>query len=81
MVREYTRVTVTKYTEEKLEKCTTFVKKGKMSMKKASRYFGVPYGTIRNKVNGWHSKFSGGQTALSQNLEKVTLQSSDRLTD
>ena len=80
MVREYTRVTVTKYTEEKLEKCT-FVKKGKMSMKKASRYFGVPYGTIRNKVNGWHSKFSGGQTALSQNLEKEILQSSDRLTD
>ena len=81
MVHEYRRVTVTKYTEETLQKCITCVKKGKMSMKKASRYFGVPYGTIRNKVNGWHSKSSGGQTALSQNLEKVILQSSDRLTD
>ena len=31
-------------------------------MKKASRH--VPYGTIRNKINNFHPKTSGGQTAL-----------------
>ena len=81
MVHEYKRVTVTKYTEETLQKCITCVKKGKMFMKKASRHFGVPYGTVRNKANGWYSKSSGGQTALSQNLEEVILQSLDQLKD
>ena len=52
-----------------------------MSMKKASKHFGVHYGTVRNNVNEWHSKSSGGQTALSQNLEDVILQCLDRLTD
>ena len=51
MVGEYKRVTVTKYTEETLQNCITCLKKGKMSMKKASRHFGVLYGTVRNKVN------------------------------
>ena len=81
MVHEYRRVTVTKYTEETLQKCITCVKKGKMSMKKASRHFGVPYGTARNKANWWYLKSSGGQTALSQNLEEVILQSLDQLKD
>ena len=68
MVCEYKQVMVTKYMEETLLKCITCVKNGKMSMKKPSRHFGVPYGKVRNKVNGWHSKFLGGKTALSQNL-------------
>ena len=55
--------------------------KGKISIKKASRHFAVPYGTVRNKANGWHSKSQGGQTTLSQNLEEVILQSLDQLTD
>ena len=81
MVHEYKQVTVTKYMKETLQKCIKCVKKGKMSMKKASRHFGVPYGTVKNKVNGWHLKSSGGQTTLSQNLEEVILQSLDPLTD
>ena len=50
MVHEYKHVSVTKYMQETLQKCITCVKKGKTSMKKASRHFGVPYGTVRNEV-------------------------------
>ena len=52
------------------EKCLSCVSKGKMSMKKASRHFNVPYGTIKTKINNFHPKTSGGQTALQDNLEK-----------
>ena len=64
MVRNYIRKSTTKYSQETLEKCLSCVRKGKMSMKKASRHFNVPYGTIRNKINNFHPKTSGGQTAL-----------------
>ena len=63
---------VTKCAEETLQKCITCEKRENVH---------VPYGTVRNKVNGWHLKSSGGQTALSLNLEEAILQSLDQLTD
>ena len=64
-----------------LEKCLSCVRKGKMLMKKASRHFSIPYGTIRNKINTFHLKTSGEQTALQDNLEKHILNSLDLLID
>ena len=81
MVRNYIRKSTTKYSQETLEKCLSCVRKGKMSMKKASRHFNVPYGTIRNKINNLHPKTSGEQTALQDNLEEHILNSLDLLTD
>ena len=81
MVRNYIRKSTTKYSQETLEKCLSCVRKGKMSMKKASRHFNVPYGTIRNKINNFHPKTSGEQTALQDNLEEHILNSLDLLTD
>ena len=52
-----------------------------MSMKKSSRHFNVPYGTIRNKINNFHPKTSGRQTALQDNLEEHILNSLDLLAD
>ena len=81
MVRNYIRKTTTKYSQETLEKCLSCVRKGKMSMKKASRHFNVPYRTIRNKINNFHPKTSGGQTALQDNLEEHILNLLDLQTD
>ena len=81
MVRNYIRKSTTKYSQETLEKCLSCVRKGKMSMKKASRHFNVPYGTIRNKINNFHPKTSGEQTVLQDNLEEHILNSLDLLTD
>ena len=78
MVHEYKWVTVTKYTEETLQKCITIVKKANCPWRKLQD---ILVYLVRNKVNGWHSKSSGGQTTLSQNLEEVILQSLDWLTD
>ena len=64
MVCNYIRKTTTKYSQKTLEKCLSCVRKGKMLMKNASRHFNVSYGTIRNKINNFHPKTSGGQTAL-----------------
>ena len=50
-----------------------------MSMKKSWRHFNVPYGTIRNKINNFHPKTSGRQTALQDNLEEHILISLDLL--
>ena len=50
-------------------------------MKKASRHFNVPYGTIRNKINSFLLKTSGGQAALQDNLEEHILNLLDLLTD
>ena len=69
MVWNYIRKTTSKYSQGMFEKCLSCVSKGKMSMKKASRHFNVPYGTIKTKINNFHPKTSGGQTALQDNLE------------
>ena len=68
MPRNYKRIpgfhTYHDYMDETLQKCLSQVKANKILMKAASRKYSIPYGTIRNKINGWHSKQYQGQKQL-----------------
>ena len=44
-------------------------------MLKAPKKYGVPYGTIRNKINNFHPKNHEGQIALSDEFEEVLVKS------
>ena len=79
-VRNCKRKSVTKYSDEDLRKAVSVIKTGRMSKKKALRLFCVPYGTLCNRVNGFHSKTHRGQSSLSANLEEH-LRALDALTD
>ena len=81
MVRNYKRKTVTTYSEDTLRKCLAAVKAGKISMNKAQKKYGIPYGTIYNKLNGLHKKKHGGQPALSEEFEIILVRALDKLTD
>ena len=50
-------------------------------MSKAPKKYGILYGTICNKINNFHPKKHGGQTALSNEFEEVLVKSLDQLTD
>ena len=50
-------------------------------MSKYPKKYGVPYGTIRNKINSFQTKKHGGQTALSNELEEVLVKNLDQLID
>ena len=69
------------YTDETLQKCLSLVKANKISMKAASRKYSIPYGTIRNKINGWHSKQYGGQKRLSGSFENTLVGTINELTE
>ena len=81
MVRNYKRKTVKTYSEDTLRKCLAAVKAGKISMNKAQKKYGIPYGTIYNKLNGLHKKKHGGQPALSEEFEIILVRALDKLTD
>ena len=85
MPRNYKRTpgfrTYHDYTDERLQKCLSLVKANKISMKAASRKHSIPYGTIRNKINGWHSKQYGGQERLSGSFENTLVGTIDELTE
>ena len=49
MVLNYKCKTVKSYSEDTLQKCLAAVKAGKISMNKAQKQNGIPYGTIYNK--------------------------------
>ena len=57
------------YSEEVLENAIQSVQSGRLLLRKASRNFGIPYGTLYNKVNGNHSKKVGGQIRLRKESE------------
>ena len=50
-------------------------------MSKAPKNYGVPYGTIRNKINNFHPKKHEGQTGLFKEFEEVLVKSLDEITD
>ena len=81
MVRNYKQTTIKKYSVETLRKCLAEIKAGKISMSKAPKKYGILYGTICNKINNFHPKKHGGQTALSNEFEEVLVKSLDQLTD
>ena len=51
-----------------------------MTLQKASKYFKIPYSTLLNKINKTHEKKSGGQNALSDNLESYIVKTLDLMT-
>ena len=50
-------------------------------MSKACKKYGVPYGTICNKINNFYPKKHECQTALSNEFEEVLVKSLNQLTD
>ena len=81
MVRNYQGKTVKSYSKDTLQKCLAAVKAGKMSMNKAQKQYGIPYGTIYNKLKGLHTKKHGGKPALSKEFEKILVRALGKLTD
>ena len=85
MPRNYKRTlgsrTYQDYTDETLQKCLSLVKANKISIKAGSRKYSILYSTIRNKINGWHSKQHGGQKRLSGSFENTLVGTIDELTE
>ena len=50
-------------------------------MIKAQKQYGIPYGTIYNKLKGLHTKKHGGQPAFSKEFEEISVRALDKLTD
>ena len=68
------------YTDETLQKCLSQVKANKILVKASSQKYSIPYGTIRNKINGWCSKQYGGQKRLSGSFENTLVGTINDLT-
>lgn len=58
------------YKPEFLLNAVRAVQSGKLSMRKASEQYGVPYTTLNDKLKNKYKNKIGGQTALSSNEEK-----------
>ena len=71
----------TSYTQQALRKATDSCKSGRMSIRKASRHFGIPYGTLVNKVTGKHTAKAGGQKRLSDDAESHLVKAIDHLAE
>lgn len=50
-----------------------------MTLSKASKHFKIPYSMLHDKINKTHEKKSGGQNALSENLELYIVKTLDLL--
>ena len=50
-------------------------------MKPASQKYGIPYMTIRNKINACHSKQHGGEKQLSGSFQNILVGTIDELTE
>ena len=81
MVRNYKHKTVKSYSEDTFRKCLAAAKAGKISLNKAQKQHGIPYGTIYNKLKGLHTKKHGGQPALFKEVEEILVRALDKLTD
>ena len=57
------------YTASQLQKAIRAVKSGQMSIRKASRKYSMPYGTVFNHCHGLHKLKTGGQPRLSSEAE------------
>ena len=80
-MRNYKRKTTSKYTEEDLQKDVEVVKRRKLSIKEASRKYGISFSTLQRTTAGVRGeKNGGGQNALSVEFEKYLLKSLDILT-
>ena len=57
------------YTEEQLNEALTKVLDGHLSLKKASKEYNIPMGTLHNKIHGKHHHKAGGHTVLTHQEE------------
>ena len=76
MVSDYKRCergtqTYQAYTTESLEQCLQNVTNGNLSMRKAAEIYKIPHATIKNKLEGKHSKGVGGQTVFTRKEEEL----------
>ena len=76
MVRDYKRRergkwTYQAYTTESLEQCLQNVTNGNLSTRKAAEIYKIPRATVKNKLEGKHSKGVGGQTVFTRKEEEL----------
>ena len=76
MVRNYKRrergkQTYQAYTTKSLEQCLQNVTNGNLSLRKAAEIYKIPCATIKNKLEGKHSKGVGGQTVFTRKEEEL----------
>ena len=72
---------LTGYSEDTLSRALDEINSGKVSIRKASREYKIPFGTLRHKVKGLHQKSHGGQKRLSDDCERLLLSALDSLAD
>ncbi len=84
MVRNYVRRNDARrylsYTKESLEEAYTAVLQG-CSIREAARTYDIAYGTLRNKLNNYHSRAVGGQKQLTQECEREIVKSINILSE
>ncbi len=71
----------TSYTPEQLRKAIDACKVKKMSYRKASKQFNIPYGTLLNKCKNKHSGKVGTPLRLTDECEAFLLQAIDLLAE
>lgn len=63
------------YTESVLDEAITEVVEGRLSIRRASEKYDIPYGTLHNKYHGKYGKKPGAQPAFTRNEETKILES------
>lgn len=61
--------TYLRYTSETLQTAIEAVKKSALSIYAASRSYGIPYGTLYNKIHGLHTQKPGTSPVLTETQE------------
>ena len=71
----------TGYSAEILDNALREIQSGSLSIRKASTMYKIPYGTLRHKLHGLHTKKHGGQNRLTVECEDLIVQSLGTLAD
>ena len=67
------------YTAQTLQKAIGKVRTGAMTIRKASRTYGIPYGTLFNKTRNKHTLKTGGQPQLTLECEQLLVRTVEML--
>ena len=67
------------YTPETLQKAVSQYKRGKLTMRKASRKYGIPFGSLFNAIHQKHTGVTGGQLRLTAEAENRLIETIDLL--
>ena len=69
------------YDQETLSRALEKIRSNQLSIRKASRQYQIPFGTLRHKFKGMHSKDAGGQKRLSHECESLLMKGIDTLAE